>query len=848
MRGSLREASKSDLDVEQVLDKEQTVFASISAKARQYSQEAWSWLHHLDFVYDMVASRRVERPSSVDNPIVGLSHQQMPGEAQRYASTAVARKNIDEDNTRVFDADTNTNSHPCLRVEGKAKSEDVLPITQHLSSNTETLRELDRDSHHDRLSQREADSSVHSHFTESRESPANPAISPDLSIGKNGSLSPSGFNNSVNAAMHRDVDAPILTPPMTDDSDLRQQKLPSHEDQPIFAQPDSAILSALQLPPDPWARYSPTLAPVRLAAIEKSAPLHYAAYMGKLEAMRALLYIRHEHDQSVSPNARFDQDTPIIYATRAGQAAAVEVLLAAGADPSIRGIGGLSSHHWAVICSHKEIYTLLEKHSLPHYNIDICGKIDDLTYTFDGWGLVSLAAYFCSAAVFHAVYTRWLSDPVPYPNAKRKVLLPAVASLPYLILTWVASSPGASESWRKTRYDPLWLCKAPIVLSLPGRLWCENEIEMCKTRTSSDRLSIVTSVLSTVVDIEKKDAFGYTTLQAACCGASTAIVEKLLRHGANPYWKYYTPAPIPQPKPKKSGLRLFSGSTPSTPSISTTIPNYALNVSPLHLAAFWGRHAIIDLLIREGADPNVVAYGRTRPLHFAAAMGNTKAVKTLLSFNADVDVGTCTGHFCLYFQCEEVRHTPLSLAVEGNHLEAMTALIQGGADVKKQIYDANPSRHFNRELKEDILCRAIRTKASIEAIEMLLNNGADVNSFAKNLDSPLNLAIKLHSGLQMIELLLSRKPDPNWLDSQGQPALHLAIEAGSSTGDICAVVKALLNAGANPHLSYASGFTAIDRCTQMISSIQTDKKRDADWSRRHPIKDYIAVAQMLYDR
>jgi ankyrin repeat protein len=59
----------------------------------------------------------------------------------------------------------------------------------------------------------------------------------------------------------------------------------------------------------------------------------------------------------------------------------------------------------------------------------------------------------------------------------------------------------------------------------------------------------------------------------------------------------------------------------------------------LHLAAFFGRSEVVDLLLARGADVNAVADNpmRVTPLHSAAAAGQAAAVEALLRAGADPD-------------------------------------------------------------------------------------------------------------------------------------------------------------------------------------------------------------------
>lgn len=93
--------------------------------------------------------------------------------------------------------------------------------------------------------------------------------------------------------------------------------------------------------------------------------------------------------------------------------------------------------------------------------------------------------------------------------------------------------------------------------------------------------------------------------------------------------------------------------------------------TPLHLAAFFGPPAIVDVLIDHGADVNARAQNGTtnQPLHAAAAARNVQAVRALVEHGADVNAR------------QEGGYTPLHSAAQNGDLETARFLISHGADV-----------------------------------------------------------------------------------------------------------------------------------------------------------------------
>ena len=92
--------------------------------------------------------------------------------------------------------------------------------------------------------------------------------------------------------------------------------------------------------------------------------------------------------------------------------------------------------------------------------------------------------------------------------------------------------------------------------------------------------------------------------------------------------------------------------------------------TPLHLAAFFGRHTAAERLLDAGADPTAISRNsmKNTPLHAALAGGHTDVALLLIERGADVKME------------DAGRHTPLHIAAENGLVDAVRALIASGAD------------------------------------------------------------------------------------------------------------------------------------------------------------------------
>lgn len=90
----------------------------------------------------------------------------------------------------------------------------------------------------------------------------------------------------------------------------------------------------------------------------------------------------------------------------------------------------------------------------------------------------------------------------------------------------------------------------------------------------------------------------------------------------------------------------------------------------MHLAAWAGKGAVVDLLLKAGGDTNLTAQDDMTALHFASQSGCAEAARLLLLSGSDVDA-----------KLSKSLRTPLHVAAAKGHVEVVQALVDAGADV-----------------------------------------------------------------------------------------------------------------------------------------------------------------------
>ena len=238
-------------------------------------------------------------------------------------------------------------------------------------------------------------------------------------------------------------------------------------------------------------------------------------------------------------------------------------------------------------------------------------------------------------------------------------------------------------------------------------------------------------------------------------------------------------------------------------------------VTPLQLAAINGSAAVIDRLLKAGADPNapLTASGDTA-LMMAARTGTPEAIRVLLEANADINAKESWGGT-----------TALMWAVSEGHLEAAGLLIAAGADVNARshyVAAANGRGFAGRTPLADAatakpadfasgwlspLMLAAR-EGDVAMARALVAAGADVNAVAGDGKTALALAI-FNGNYEVASVLVDSKADVNRADSQRFTPLFYAVDRRNMetapnfpwmvTADPLPLVRKLLDAGANPN-------------------------------------------------
>ena len=211
-------------------------------------------------------------------------------------------------------------------------------------------------------------------------------------------------------------------------------------------------------------------------------------------------------------------------------------------------------------------------------------------------------------------------------------------------------------------------------------------------------------------------------------------------------------------------------------------------ITPLSMACTNGNSAIAAELLSAGANPNAARATGETPLMTCARSGNAEAVRLLLDQGAEVDAKE-----------SERGQTALMWAAAQRQSEAVKVLIDHGANVNAtsatvsvhtpkiinessgHLYDFYNDNVYLPEVKGGFtpLMFAAQT-GDLESLRILLEAGADVNGATRNDGSALVQAA-INGQEKAALFLLENGADPNATDGYGLTALHWAVQEGLTT-------------------------------------------------------------------
>eukprot|EP01136_Pigoraptor_vietnamica_P027724 Opistho-1_new@84366 len=410
---------------------------------------------------------------------------------------------------------------------------------------------------------------------------------------------------------------------------------------------------------------------------ERERELFEACKAGHLDRVRVLL-VEEGVDVNVTDKGG-RVSTPLHFAAGYGRAAVVEFLLERGANVLARDEGGLAPLHNACSFGHVDVAALLLRHGTQvdvrdHWNFTplheaaLKGKVDVCILLLQNGADKGL---------------KNSDGKTPYDVAE----LPAVRA----VLTGEYKKDVLLEAAKRGDVDAIKQILTPLNVNCnaaDGR-----QSTPLHLAAGFNRKGVVEYLLQSGADVHAKDKGGLVPLHNACSYGHYDVAELLIKYGASvnatDHWKY-TPLHEAASKDRvevclllmRNGaditLKNSDGRTPFDlaqdslkeiftedsrrresfeavrlgdlarlkRALGTGQLNFKegdKNSTLLHAAAMYPRKAIVDFILKRGADVHARDADGFTPLHLAAAAGHVDVCEALLSAGASVDaVGSWT--------------------------------------------------------------------------------------------------------------------------------------------------------------------------------------------------------------
>lgn len=216
------------------------------------------------------------------------------------------------------------------------------------------------------------------------------------------------------------------------------------------------------------------------------------------------------------------------------------------------------------------------------------------------------------------------------------------------------------------------------------------------------------------------------------------------------------------------------------------LSNFALQAQPLFDAYEKKDLKQMEVILKEGADPNQLKSSNGVCLMFDVAWdNNVEAAKLLLNYGAKVDLPSGPSQI-----------TPILPACQRNAFEMVKFLVENGADVNQRFEKAgnqSPIRFACKTGNIDMVSYLLEKGAALEdqpndritpliqaaksnhtkLVQYLLERGALVNTQGRDGESALNQAVK-NNNVEMVKLLLDKGASVSLLDEEGNSTIKLA--------------------------------------------------------------------------
>ena len=503
--------------------------------------------------------------------------------------------------------------------------------------------------------------------------------------------------------------------------------------------------------------------------------LHDAVTNGNKDVLQLLL--NHGADVNVTNSKN---ETALMIAYFWGNIDAMNVLLSAGADPNIADANGQTCLHSVVArVSGKEVLQLLINHdadvnatnksnttalmvACKTGNID---AINELLNAEADTNIVDTNGYTCLHAAVSATCNKEVLQTLI--NHGADVNAADKSNVAALMLACEKGNVNAVDILLNAGADP----------NIPDT---DGNTRLHDTVRHGYNREVLQLLLDYGANVNAIDNCNETVLMKAYWNGNTDVINVLLNAGADPNIADFKGVPLIYYAVEGGGSKdVLQAIIDHCADVNATING---NLTPFMKACRMGNADAACLLLKAGADPDFALDDGDTCLHDAVRRGYTKEVLgTMIDHGADVNA------------TNRNNATALMIACKKGNMESINILLNAGAD--PNISRANCST---------CLHDAVAKGCSNEVLQALINQGVDVN--ATNISNETALMTACWMGnIDAINVLLNAGADPNIACANGLRCLHGAVTKGSNIE----ILQTIINQGADINTRSMNNETAL---------------------------------------
>lgn len=425
----------------------------------------------------------------------------------------------------------------------------------------------------------------------------------------------------------------------------------------------------------------------------------------------------------------------VVARMKQGDSAAVQRLLARGANPNARAKDGATALHWAVHRNDAEaVRRLLDARAAP--NVANVYGVTPLSLACVNGHAAIVAALLEAGADVNAALP---SGETPLMTAARTGNVPVVSAL-------LARGAKADVSEKTKGQTAL--------------MWAAAE----------GHAPVVEALIETGALVNLRSTGGFTALMFAAQSGSVAAARALIGAGA----------PIDETSPKSETPLLIAAASGHDALVSFLLGQGAdvnladsTGFSPLH-AAIWGQPdalTLVTTLIASGANTEAKLLRPPPPLsRYALTVGSLPSMAGA---------------------------TPFALAAAHANVPVMRALVDAGAQPLAPTTNQSTPLLLAAGLGWEVGNSPVTLPQALEAVQAIVAWGDDVNTVNVNGQTPLHVAAN-NGADDIVQFLIDRGADVNAKDKRGRTPMQIARAAviGAAVQEFPTIVERLRRAGA----------------------------------------------------